>query len=119
MIPSDTDGTQFQCIVAEVDKVVVGFALSYPKYSTWEGPCVYLEDLYVTQTHRRGGLGRRLFLEVARRSAQAGCARLQWQVLDWNEPAIAFYKSLNAVIDSTWLNGKLTRDQLQQLSNNN
>lgn len=105
----------FKCVVAEEEEMVVGFALFYGRYSTWEGRCTYLEDLYVTQRCRGKGIGKALFLEVARRSARLNDARLQWQVLNWNQSAIDFYKSVDAILDPTWVNGKLDRTRLQRL----
>lgn len=114
MTRSFKDGV-FKCIVAEIGMGIVGFALFYGRYSTWEGRCTYLEDLYVTQQCRGKGIGKALFLEVAKRSARQNDARLQWQVLNWNEGAIEFYKSLDAIIDPTWVNCKLDRARLGKL----
>lgn len=104
----------FECIVAEnEDSAIVGIALFYTKYSTWKGACIYLEDLVVQQAYRGYGLGRDLLesLMVIARDRKAG--RLEWQVLDWNEPAIGFYQKLGAVLDEEWINCKFTFDQLQ------
>lgn len=104
----------FECLVAEnEDSVIVGIALFYTKYSTWKGACIYLEDLVVQQAYRGYGLGRDLLesLMVIARDRKAG--RLEWQVLDWNEPAIGFYQKLGAVLDEEWINCKFTFDQLQ------
>ncbi|MCB0760681.1 MAG: GNAT family N-acetyltransferase [Flavobacteriales bacterium] len=98
--------------VAEVAEEVVGLALCYPKYSTWKGRCLYLEDLVVKEEFRGKGLGGALFKEVATFSANVGMARLEWQVLDWNEPAIRFYESLHAHLDSEWVNCRLTGESL-------
>lgn len=107
------DDPVFGFFIAEVDEKVVGMALYYIKYSTWKGKCVFLEDIIVNEQHRRGGIGRMLFDEVAKMSRDMHVRRLEWQVLDWNEPAIAFYKKLNARFDSEWINCKLVYDQLQ------
>ena len=101
--------------VAEVDNVVVGMALWYVKYSTWKGKCGFLEDLVVRESHRGLGIGKSLFLAVAQECAKRNFGRMEWQVLDWNEPAIAFYKKLGAELDPEWLNGKLTHAALQSL----
>ncbi|MGB0165434.1 MAG: GNAT family N-acetyltransferase [Luteibaculum sp.] len=97
----------FTCVVADIANTVVGFALFYPKYSTWKGKALYLEDLLVSEKHRRGGIGEELFKTVVQRARLWGCQRMEWQVLDWNEPAIEFYKKMGADLDPTWINGKL------------
>lgn len=86
---------------------VVGIALHYEKYSTWNGRCLFLEDLVVTASERGKGYGRQLFAAVAAEAVQRGCAYMQWQVLDWNTPAIDFYRTLGADVSSEWLNGRL------------
>lgn len=96
----------FECIVAE-EETVVGFALFYTSYSTWKGTCLYLEDLLVTESKRRAGIGKLLFDEVLQVAKDRGAKRFEWQVLDWNEPAINFYKKYNADLDPEWINGKL------------
>jgi GNAT superfamily N-acetyltransferase len=93
--------------VAEKEDVVVGFALFYTSYSTWKGNCLYLEDLLVTQSERRSGIGKLLFDQVLATAKERGAKRFEWQVLDWNEPAINFYKKYNADLDPEWINGKL------------
>lgn len=91
--------------VAEIDGIVAGFALYYIRYSTWKGQRMYLEDLLVTEKLRGAGIGKLLFdklLEEARQKSYSGIA---WQVLDWNEPAIKFYKKLgNVRFDNEWVN---------------
>ena len=103
----------YELLVAETEGKVVGMALWYTKYSTWKGKCGYLEDLVVQADLRGRGIGKALFLEVAKACARRGYGRMEWQVLDWNEPAIGFYRSLGAGLDPEWLNGKLTKDELQ------
>ncbi len=97
----------FDCIVAELDGVVVGFALFYTSYSTWKGACLYLEDFLVTEKLRGKGIGKLLFDEVYQIAKNRKVGRFEWQVLDWNEPAINFYKKYNANLDPEWLNGKI------------
>ena len=94
------------------DVEIVGLALFYTAYSTWKGRMLYLEDLVVTEAARRGGLGRVLFDAVVAEARATGAVRLKWQVLDWNEPAIAFYQKLGATIEDEWLNGNLDEAQL-------
>ena len=91
---------------------IIGLALYYTAYSTWKGRMLYLEDLVVTEAARRGGLGRLLFDAVVAEARATGAVRLKWQVLDWNEPAIGFYKKLGASIEHEWLNGNLDEAQL-------
>lgn len=97
-------------IVAEENGEVVGFALYYTAYSTWKGRCMYLEDFYVQQNHRRKGIGQALFQEVVNLAKASGVKRMDWQVLDWNELALAFYRNQNATLDGEWVNGRLFFD---------
>ena len=103
----------FDVFVAEQEEEIVGMALYYIKYSTWKGRCVFLEDIVVTEASRGTGIGKELFEEVVNVSKEIGVHRMEWQVLDWNEPAIKFYEKYNAVLDGEWLNGKLTYEQLR------
>lgn len=86
---------------------VVGFALYYRSYSTWKGRCLYLEDFYIKPDFRRGGIGSELFNRVVEIAKKWKVKRMDWQVLDWNEPAIEFYKKHQAVLDPEWVNGRL------------
>lgn len=103
--------------VAEDDGVVVGFALWFLNFSTWDGVHgVYLEDLYVQREHRGGGHGRALLAELASVCVQRGYSRLTWWVLDWNNPAIGFYRSLGAVAMDEWTTFRLTGDALTSVA---
>ncbi len=102
----------FGFFVLESGAELVGLALFYTAYSTWKGRMLYLEDLVVTEAARRGGFGRQLFEAVVAEARRTGAQRLKWQVLNWNEPAIAFYKKLGATIESEWLNGNLGAEEL-------
>lgn len=104
----------FDFIVAEENDRIIGLALYYWSYSTWKGKCIYLEDLVVTLDHRRRGIGQLLFKELIRIAREKDARRLSWQVLDWNEPAIEFYKSIGAQLDPEWINGRLTYEQLKE-----
>ncbi len=97
----------FECLVAEKDGVILGFALFYPTYSTWSGPCLYLEDLFVIDSHRRFGIGSLLFEAVLDIARKRKVKRFSWQVLAWNEPAIGFYKKYGTLLDSEWINCKI------------
>lgn len=99
--------------VAEWDGHVVGMALYFVKYSTWKGKGLYLDDLMVTATHRSRGIGSRLFDAFMAEAQAIGAKQVHWQVLDWNEPAIAFYRKLNASIDAEWLDCKMTQAQIE------
>ena len=99
-------------VLEGVRGTLTGLALYYTAYSTWKGRMLYLEDLVVTEAARRGGFGRLLFEAVVAEARATGAQRLKWQVLDWNEPAITFYQKLGANLESEWLNGNLTAEQL-------
>lgn len=105
----------FDFFVAEQNGVIVGLALYYYKYSTWKGKCLFLEDIIVTEKMRGAGIGKLLFDRIVEVAKKEKVRRLEWQVLDWNEPAIKFYKKYNATFDPEWLNGKLTNHQLNLL----
>jgi GNAT superfamily N-acetyltransferase len=107
------DNPLFRFFIAETEGKIVGIALYYIKYSTWKGKCVFLEDLIVTEEYRKYGIGKKLFDEVVKIAKETKARRMEWQVLEWNEPAINFYKKLNANLDGEWLNGKLIDEQIQ------
>jgi ribosomal protein S18 acetylase RimI-like enzyme len=91
--------------VAETDaKEVVGFALYYIRYSTWKGQVMYLEDILVTASMRGQGIGHQLVDQLIVEAKEKGFKRIVWQVLEWNEPAINFYKKYNAKFDPEWVN---------------
>ena len=94
----------FGSIVSEVDGQIVGMALYYYRYSTWKGKRLYLEDLIVSEIMRGQGLGEKLLEATIEKARQSNCTGLMWQVLDWNEPAINFYKKFGARFESEWLN---------------
>jgi GNAT superfamily N-acetyltransferase len=96
--------------VAELDGLVVGFALFYTSYSTWKGKCLYLEDFYVSESHRSKGFGSKLFEAVVEEAKDQKVRRMDWQVLDWNTPAIDFYKYKKAELDPEWINGRFSFD---------
>ncbi|KAA3650777.1 MAG: GNAT family N-acetyltransferase [Bacteroidetes bacterium] len=106
----------YEMFVAELHDKVLGVALYYEKYSTWKGRCIYLEDLIVTEKHRGIGAGKALFEAVIQEAKQRNSGRMEWQVLDWNQSAIDFYKKYEAELDGEWINGKFRREQLQKFS---
>jgi GNAT superfamily N-acetyltransferase len=106
----------FSFYVAEKDKRIVGISLYYIKYSTWKGKCVFLEDIIVTEEYRKYGIGKKLFDEVVKVAKEMKAKRMEWQVLEWNTPAIKFYEKLNSNFDKEWINCKLTEKQIQDYS---
>ncbi|MES2776977.1 MAG: GNAT family N-acetyltransferase [Bacteroidota bacterium] len=94
----------WSALVAELDGTVQGFALYYIRYSTWKGQRMYLEDLLVTNEMRGKGLGKLLFDALVAEAKEKKFTGMVWQVLDWNEPAINFYKKYNASFDAGWVN---------------
>ena len=90
--------------VAEVDEKIVGFALYYIRYSTWKGQAMYLEDILITNEMRGKGIGKLLFDRLIEEARDKKFNRIIWQVLDWNEPAINFYKKYDADFDAGWIN---------------
>lgn len=106
-----------ECVIGEVDGSPEGFALFFHNFSTWEGKKgIYLEDLFVRPSIRGVGLGKALFAHVAKLAVDRGCARYEWSVLDWNEPAIGFYKKHGAVPMSEWTVFRLKGEQLRALA---
>ena len=94
---------RFRCVIAEVDVLPVGFALFFTTYSTWRGHHgIRLEDLYVTPTMRGQGVGKALLAHLARIAVAEGCPRLEWDVLEWNAPAIGFYERMGARMLTEW-----------------
>lgn len=103
----------FHCYVAETaDGRIPGMALYYIKYSTWKGPCVFLEDIIVSQSERRSGIGKLLFDRVLADAKERGALRMEWQVLDWNTPAIKFYEKYQPEILHEWMNFRLSGEQI-------
>lgn len=106
----------FSHVAEDDDGTVVGFTLWFRNFSTWRGTHgIYLEDLYVRPHARGAGHGRALLTELARLCAEHGYSRLEWSVLDWNEPSIGFYRSLGAVPMDGWTVFRLTDEALARL----
>jgi GNAT superfamily N-acetyltransferase len=102
-----------EAVLAEVGESLAGFALYFQSFSTFVGrPGIYLEDLYVRPAFRRRGVGRALFSHLARLAVARGCGRFEWAVLDWNAPAIAFYRSLGALPLADWTVFRLAGEAL-------
>ena len=102
----------WKAFVAELDETIVGFALYYVRYSTWKGCRLYLEDFIVTDSHRGKGIGKQLFDTIVLEAHEKGFNGMTWQVLDWNEPALNFYKKYEAGVEAGWLNNSLSKQQL-------
>jgi GNAT superfamily N-acetyltransferase len=107
----------YGCLIAEHDDKPAGFAFYFFNYSTWVGrPGIYVEDLFVLPEFRRLGIGRELLKQVAAIALENGCQRLQWQVLDWNTPAIDFYRALGAEFMDEWRTVRLNGEALGRLA---
>lgn len=107
-----------EVVLAELEETAVGFALFFHNYSTFlTRPGLYLEDLFVVPEYRRQGIGKALIVYVAQLAVLRGCGRLEWSVLDWNQPAIDFYKYIGASILEEWRICRVTGEALTQLTN--
>lgn len=101
--------------VAEDGEGIVGLSLYYWRYSTWKGRRLYLEDIIVTESQRGKGTGKLLFDRTMQHALDENCTGMMWQVLDWNEPAINFYKKYGAKLDGEWINCHLERKQIEEI----
>ncbi|MGA3334949.1 MAG: GNAT family N-acetyltransferase [Terracidiphilus sp.] len=107
----------YYCLIAEDDGRPAGFAFYFFNYSTWVGrPGIYVEDLFVLPEFRRRGIGKALLKQVAAIALEHGCQRLQWEVLDWNTPAIDFYRAMGAEFLDEWRNVRLSGEALLRLA---
>lgn len=104
----------FKCLIAELNGEVAGLSLYYIRYSTWKGRILYLEDLIVSEKFRGKGLGKRLLERTLNEAEKLGVNGTRWQVLDWNEPAIEFYKKYNCTFDGEWINCNMDKAQLKK-----
>jgi len=103
--------------VAEREHEIVGLSLYYYRYSTWKGKRLYLEDIIVTEKERGKGIGKMLFEHTMKFALEQNCTGMMWQVLDWNAPAIDFYKKYGTKLDDEWLNGHLEANQIAAFFN--
>jgi GNAT superfamily N-acetyltransferase len=103
----------WKAYVAEVGGLIVGFGLYYVRFSTWKGCRMYLEDFIVTEPMRGRGIGKLLFDQLIIEAKEKGYNGMVWQVLDWNEPALNFYKKYQAYVETGWLNAALSKEQIQ------
>jgi ribosomal protein S18 acetylase RimI-like enzyme len=95
-------------LIAETDGLVVGMTVYYVTFSTWKGKTLYLEDFYIKPAYRKLGIGQKLFDAFMDEARRKGIKQVKWQVLDWNEMALGFYRKNHAVIETNWWNGKLS-----------
>jgi GNAT superfamily N-acetyltransferase len=110
----------YSCLIAEQDGAPAGFAFYFFDYSTWLGrPGLYLEDIFVHPEFRGLGIGKALLQKVAAIAIEKGCPRLKWEVLDWNTPAIDFYRAMGAEFLDTWRNVRVSGEALQRLAAGN
>ncbi|SKC73528.1 GNAT family N-acetyltransferase [Ohtaekwangia koreensis] len=105
--------------VAENENGIIGLSLFYWRYSTWKGKRLYLEDIIVTEAERGKGIGKILFDRTMQHSLDQNCSGMMWQVLDWNDPAINFYKKYGTKFGDDWLNCTLERDQIEKFFSGN
>jgi len=106
-----------ETILTEYQGMVVGFSVYFHNFSTFDGePGIYIEDLYVDESHRGQGLGLAMFMYIAKLAKERRCGRLEWSVLDWNDPAIRFYKKLGAAPLSDWTTYRLTGEALGKVA---
>jgi GNAT superfamily N-acetyltransferase len=111
------EGSPARALICSRDELPIGFALYFFSYSTWLGrKCMYLEDLYINPEQRGAGAGKQLLRHLAQLACEQGCGRLEWSVLDWNEPAIQFYQSLGASPQDEWIRYRLAGDQLRSFA---
>ncbi|PWB32425.1 GNAT family N-acetyltransferase [Pseudomonas sp. SDI] len=111
------EGAAAKGLICERDGQAIGYAVYFYSYSTWLGRNgVYLEDLYITPEQRGSGSGKQLLRHIAREAFEQGCGRLEWSVLDWNEPAIQFYTSLGAEPQDEWVRYRLEGETLRNFA---
>ncbi len=104
-------------LIAEKNKTIIGLSFYWIRYSTWKGKFLFLEDFIIKKEYRRSGIGSELFEATIKECHKLKLNGMIWQVLDWNTPAIDFYKKYNANISSDWLNGKLDKKQIDKIFN--
>ena len=105
----------FFVAVKDSNHEIIGTSIFYYRYSTWKGKRLYLEDLIVTESERGNGAGKLLFDRTLLKTLQDNCSGMTWQVLDWNTPAINFYKKYGADLDEGWINCNLQKDQIKTI----
>jgi len=109
----------FHCFVAEIDSEIIGIALYYYRYSTWKGKTIHLEDLIVKENKRGTGAGFALYKEIIRQGKHDNVRRIEWAVLDWNTPAIEFYKKTGAKVFNDWRVAQMDEQGIDEFLKNN
>ena len=119
-IENDGFGTKplFECIVAEINERIIGMAIYYPRYSTWNGPTIHLEDLIVSEKYKGKGIGTQLYSNFIKMAFNSGVKRVEWNVLDWNSPAINFYKKSGAKVLDDWRSVQMHRSEMKKYLEN-
>ena len=119
-IENDGFGTKplFECIVAEINKRIIGMAIYYPRYSTWNGPTIHLEDLIVSEQYKGKGIGTQLYSNFIKMALNSGVKRVEWNVLDWNSPAINFYKKSGAKVLDDWRSVQMHQSEMKKYLEN-
>jgi len=113
-----SENPKFKCFVAESNNEIIGMALCYPRYSTWKGATMHLEDLIVTKSRRGNGIGSLLFSKFINYAHSLRVKRIEWAVLDWNVNAIEFYEKNGAKILSDWRVAQMDEDSIKKFCNN-
>lgn len=113
-----SENPKFKCFVAETNNEIIGMALGYPRYSTWKGVTMHLEDLIVTKSRRGNGIGSLLFSKFINYAHSLRVKRIEWAVLDWNVNAIEFYEKNGAKILSDWRVAQMDEDSIKKFCNN-
>ena len=119
-IENDGFGTKplFECIVAEINEKIIGMAIYYPRYSTWNGPTIHLEDLIVSEQYKGKGIGTQLYSNFIKMAFNSGVKRVEWNVLDWNSPAINFYKKSGAKVLDDWRSVQMHQSEMKKYLEN-
>lgn len=108
----------FQCLVAQVEQQVVGMALYYQRFSTWKGPTYHLEDLIVTEAYKGKGIGTQLYTAFIQMAYESGVERIEWNVLDWNTPAVGFYEKSGATVLHDWSSVQMHKTEMEAFLKN-
>lgn len=111
------DQPLFNCFVAEAEDEILGMALFYNRYSTWKGKTIHLEDLIVNEDYRGKGIGMQLYKKVMQFALEENIKRVEWVVLDWNTPAVNFYKNTGASVFSEWNTVQFDQDSIKKFLN--
>lgn len=106
----------FDFFLIKKDGELAGMIVTYFRYSTWRGRTLYLEDIYIKPEYRGLGIGKKAMIFLSQKAVEENCTRISWEVLDWNEKAINFYKGLGAEFDHEWVNCHLENENLKKLA---